>query len=92
MIGPEITNDILQERSITYNRRKNSGFITYNVNTMCYGVDSIHHLGPKIWNLLPVSIKTAHDLNEFKNLIKSWTPKTCPCKLCKTYVRGLGYI
>ena len=55
-----------------------------NVNTMRYGVDTSHRLGPKIWNLLPLSIKTARDLNEFKNLIKSWTPETCRCKLCKT--------
>ena len=91
-IAPEIMNDILLERSIIYNLRNNSGFTTYNVNTMRYGVDTIHHLGPKIWNSLPLSIKAAHDLKEFKNLIKSWTPEACPCRLCKTYVGGLGYI
>ena len=69
-------NDILLERrSIIYNLRNNSGFTTYNVNTMRYGVDTIHHLGPKIWNSLPLSIKAAHDLKEFKNLIKSLTPE-----------------
>ena len=83
-------NDILLERSIIYNLRNNSGFTTYNVNTMRYGVDTIHHLGPKIWNSLPLSIKAAHDLKEFKNLIKSWTPEACPCRLCKTYVGRTG--
>ena len=78
-------NDILLERSIIYNLRNNSGFTTYNVNTMRYGVDTIHHLGPKIWNSLPLSIKAAHDLKEFKNRIKSWTPEACPCRLCKKY-------
>ena len=91
-ISPEIMNDILYERSITYKLRNNSGFITYDVNTMRYGVDTIHHLGTKIWNLLPLSIKAAHDLNEFKNLIKSWTPKTWPCELCKTCRRTRIYI
>ena len=42
---------------------------------MRYDVDTIHHLGPKIWNSLPLSIKPAHGLKEFKNLIKSWTPE-----------------
>ena len=74
-IAPEIMKDILHERTIIYNVRNNSGFITYNVNTMRYVVDTIHHLGPKICNLLPLSIKAAQDLNEFKNLINSWTPK-----------------
>ena len=91
-IAPEIMNDILLERSIIYNLRNNSGFTTYNVNTMRYGVDTIHHLEPKIWNSLPLTIKAAHDLKEFKNLIKSWIPEACPCRLCKKYVGGLGYI
>ena len=91
-IAPEIMNDILLESSIIYNLRNNSGFTTYNVNIMRYGVDTIHHLGPKIWNSLPLSIKAAHDLKEFKNQIKSWTSEVCPCRLCKKYVGGLGYL
>ena len=47
-IAPEVMNDILHERSIIYNLRNNSGFITYNVITMRYGFDTIYHLGPKI--------------------------------------------
>ena len=58
-------NDILHERSITHNLRNNSGFnTTYDVNTMRYGVDTIHHLGPKIWNLLPLVTNVAQDLNK----------------------------
>ena len=26
-----------------------------------------------------------------KKSIKSWTPDSCRCELCKTYVLGLGY-
>ena len=24
--------------------------------------------------------------------VKSWNPINCPCKLCKTYIEGVGYI
>ena len=29
---------------------------------------------------------------EFKSKVKSWNPINCPCKLCKTYIGGIGYI
>ena len=28
----------------------------------------------------------------FKANIKKWTPKNCPCKLCKNYLHGVGYV
>ena len=31
-------------------------------------------------------------LLEFKSKLKSWNPINCPCKLCKTYIGGVGYI
>ena len=41
--------------------------------------------------MLPDNLKTCKSLGEFKNRIKSWIPKNCPCKLCKTYIAGVGY-
>ena len=29
---------------------------------------------------------------EFKSKVKSWNPINCPCKLCKTYIGGVGYV
>ena len=46
---------------------------------------------PKIWSQVPSEIKEPHSLAVFKNKIKNWRPKLCPCKLCKTYVVNLGY-
>ena len=42
--------------------------------------------------MLPKRLKECSTLNEFKNKIKSWIPETCPCRLCKVYVQGLGYV
>ena len=47
-ISPEIMIDILQERSIPYYLRNNAIFVTYNVHTVKFGIESIRHLGPKI--------------------------------------------
>ena len=49
-------------------------------------------VGPKIWDIIPGNIKKASSFTIFKNKIKSWVPEGCPCKLCKYYVQGLGYV
>ena len=70
-ISPEIAKDISQERSLPYNLRNNVNFTTYNVHTVTYGIDSIRHLGPRIWNLVPKEIQDLQDLKLFKQKIKS---------------------
>ena len=56
------------------------------------GQETLRFLGPKIWDIIPGSIKEAPSLTIFKNKIKNWIPEDCSCKLCKDYVQGLGYI
>ena len=43
---------------------------------------SLEILGPKIWNNLPYHIKSAENLNVFKNLIKKWNGSYCSCNVC----------
>ena len=40
------------------------------INQVTFGTKSLKFYGPKIWNNLPVNIKTAENLNAFKDLIK----------------------
>ena len=63
-----------------------------NIHTAHFGTDTITNLGPKIWKLVPDEIKNASSLLAFKSRIKTWTPDNCPCRLCKTFVRNLGFI
>ena len=49
-------------------------------------------LGPKIWNLIPRTIKEASALTIFKNKIKNWITEGCTCRLCKDDVQGLGVV
>ena len=67
-------------------------FKTRNVKTVAYGTETLGYLGPKIWQLLPEYIKNANNLKDFKTKIKIWSPKDCPCRLCKTYVAGVGFL
>ena len=46
----------------------------------------------RLWAIIPNELKEANSLKLFKSKIKLWTPNKCPCKLCKTYIFGVGYI
>ena len=45
-----------------------------------------------LWVNLTPEYKLAYSLNIFKRKIKNWKGENCPCRLCRMYVRELGYI
>ena len=58
------------ENRVTRNRYK----LNLNIprrNQVTFGTKSLKFYGPKIWNTLPVNIKTIKNLNAFKTLIKN---------------------
>ena len=71
--------------------RSQTDLFAPQIRTVHYGEDSLRYLGPKIWNGLPDDIKESPTLELFKANIKKWVPK-CPCRLCKDYVKGLGFV
>ena len=42
--------------------------------------------------MLPESYKEIETLERFKEEIKKWVPEDSPCKTCKEYVQGMGYV
>ena len=91
-ISTESMCGLLESRNLTYNLRSQTDFSRDNVNSTSYGIKSMSFLGPKIWNILPHELKTSRDLTEFKEKIKSWVPRNCPCKLCDNYIQHIGYL
>ena len=57
-------------------------FKTRNENSVRYGTDTLAHLGPKIWSIIPNGIKEKKSQNPFTKKTKQWKPVNCPCKLC----------
>ena len=94
-IEPSFMNDIFQKRlvskeSVICALGSQSEFYNYNnPRTVLYGTETIRCLGPKIWNILPYSIKTS---SNFKENVKKWIPTNCPCRLCKLFHAGLGFV
>ena len=92
-LSPEFMQDIFPERNIErYNLRKQVNFQIPGPKTVTYGTESIQFLGSKIWNLIPNNLKSATNLSIFKANIKKWIPNDCPCRLCKDYIVGVGFM
>ena len=97
-IAPTFMNDIFQTRAIpnedvVCSLRSQTEFYNYkNPKTIYYGTETLRSLGPKIWNILPSNIKLSTNIFMFKTNIKSWIPNNCPCRSCKPYIEGLGFI
>ena len=91
--NPQIVYEIFRIRDETsYELRQRSCFHIPSVNTVFSGTESIRFLGPKIWELIPNDIKSLENLRDFKTAIKKWKPTLCPCRICKTYLHGVGFL
>ena len=88
---PTIMSKILPLKNNVRYPRENI-FITNNIRTVRYGGDSVAHMGPKLWSIIPETIRNQSSLSLFSKKIKAWKPDNCPCRLCKIYVHGVGYI
>ena len=56
------------------------------------GLESLSYLDPKICELLPLEIKETENLLQFKDKIRKWNPKNCPCLVYKIYLQNDGFI
>ena len=75
-----------------YNLRHHNDFRVPLARTVYNDTESISYLGPKIWELLPAELKEDRSLSSFKKSIRKWVPNSCPCRLCKRYIDGVGFL
>ena len=73
-----------------YNLRSSICLASRNIHTTYFGTDTISRLGPKLWKLIPE--KKASTVSAFKAKIKSWIINNFPCRLCKIFVKNLGFV
>ena len=69
-----------------------SKFIIPAVKSEYMGKLSFRYFGPIVWEtMLPEVYKKIDVLEKFKDDIKKWVPD-CKCRLCKTYIAGVGFV
>ena len=89
-LSPKIMNLVFPLNiSTRYSGEK--GFKTRNVKTVYHGTETLAHLGPKIWSMVPAEMKK-FSLSVFTKKIRKWKPNKCPCRLCKVYIKDLGFV
>ena len=92
-LSPPFMNDIFDHMGHGRETRMGDKFTRPKVNKVYKGNNSLRIFGPIVWNdMLPDKLKECASLVEFKNDIKTWTPINCPCRLCKHYVHGVGFV
>ena len=91
-ILPNALGEFITKRDLRYNFRNPSAFTRDKANTTYYGTESISILGPKIWDIIPSEIENVETLDPFKANIKNWKVENCSCRLCKTFIWGVGFV
>ena len=92
-LSPPIMNYILTlDENASYNLRSDVTVTRRNIKTNKFGFETITTIGAALWRNLPNDIKNSDSLNIFKHRITQWTPDNCPCKICRNFIKNLGYI
>ena len=63
-----------------------------SINTTLKGTEPIRYFGPVIYNNIPIEIRSIKSFDTFKTEIRKWKPTNFWCRLCKTYIKDLGFI
>ncbi len=69
---------VLTKHNIPYDLRDDNRFTQKKFRTITYGKRSFVYLGPKLWNTMPLEIKNAVSLQDFKDRLKTWDGR-CDC-------------
>ena len=77
---------------VPYNLRNPSKCSRSIPCTERYGIETASSIGLKLWHKVPAEIKNSKSLEEFKARIKSWVPKSCPCKIRKRFIKHISYL
>ena len=79
-------------RNIPYTIRNPRDLDSRLAKTVYCGLKTTAYKGPQLWQQLPAKKKKGSSVVSFKQNIKLWKDPKCSCRVCKTYIGGLGFI
>ena len=91
-LSPEIMNEIFKLKENTYHLRNPRELFATKKSTIKFGIDTISYKATQLWQNLPHFMKNVPSLAIFKNSITHLEINSSQCRLCKTYIKNLGYI
>ena len=87
-LPPPIMNDILTlNQNASYNLSSGVTVSRRNIRTNKFSAT-----GAVLWGNLPNGIPISDNVNFFKHKIKQCIHNNCLCKICKNFIKNLGYI
>ena len=72
-----------------YSLRSQPDFHISRISTTLTGAEIVR---PVIWNNIPIEIRSIKNADTFKIEIRKWKPTNCSSRLCKIYLKDIGFI
>ena len=69
---PDYLSELFVKADNPYDTRDKCKLVEPLKRTTTYGLRSFQCYGAHVWNMLPINIKAAQSLHEFKSFIRSW--------------------
>ena len=91
-LNPTFMKEIFAQKRSYYSLRNESHLQLPKVRTTTYGTENIQYRGCLLWSSLPSFLKECSTIQEFKRKIKQWNGDSCTCRLCKVFIRDLGFL
>ena len=85
-ISSEVVNSLFEFTNQNHNLRSESIPRKKRYFTVHYGSKSVVSSAPKMWELIPDSIREIKTLSILKNKIEVWTTAKCSWRLCKNNI------
>ena len=87
-----LMSELFRGKEKKYNLRNKNALVSNIPHSTNYGINTISHLAPKIWEIIPNEIRCCQSLNLFKEKIKTRMPINCPCNLFRPCMHKVGFI
>ena len=91
-LAPEIMKEVFEIVEGPDTLRNELKLKSRKIHSVRRGIETASFVGARIWNSLPSDLNQCKSLELFKLKVKNWVPENCPCKLCKTYLKQIGYV
>ena len=75
-LSNQVMSGLFNLRNINYDFRSQTDFELGPIFTTAYSLRSLKYFAKKIWNILPIDIRSSDSLSEFTTKITSWKPVT----------------
>ena len=91
-LNPTFMKDIFAKRDNYCCLRNINHLQLPKVRTTIDGTENIQYRSCFLWSSLPSCLRDCSTIQEFKRKIKQWNSDSCTCRLCRVFIKDLGFL